>query len=94
MQGNSISIEDMVEAATLLLGPVIIAWGGKYPLEPEQLAATLRAGIRAGLLGQSAQFYAAHWMAQCYLIKPDQALMAILRKLDAYCVETLAEVAP
>lgn len=83
-------IETVLEAAVPFLCPAIVDWGGKYPLESDQCKATLRAGIRAGLAGQSAQFYAAQWMTQCYLVKPDLTLMVILKKLDLYCAAYLA----
>jgi hypothetical protein len=92
MQDISIHMNNVLEAAIPLLCPAIVDWSGEYPLEADHCKAALRAGIKAGLAGQSAQFYAAQWMAQCYLIKPDLALMVILKKLDLYCAAYAANV--
>jgi hypothetical protein len=85
MQGNFDQIEEMIKFAMSLIHSKINHWCGKFPLDEDQCRNVIRAGFQAGVLGRSSQFYAAQWMFQCYSLKPDPALMRILKALDAVC---------
>lgn len=86
MSGNYDRVSLLVEAGMKVLAQDLAVWCRDFPLDVSQCRNVLKAGVQAALLGRSAQFYAAQWMAQVYSLKPDLALMRLLTKLDALCV--------